>query len=96
MLDKDNFDTISIALTHYLFRNRPVENMHSDGKLSQEDMKTLNKFMVNRIYGLLKTLDKGEWLKLELLLNFYSLFGKDWDKPVPDTDEIDTIYSNKF
>lgn len=49
LLDKGNFDTISIALTHYLFRNGPVENMHSDGKLSQEDMKTLNKFMVKSI-----------------------------------------------
>lgn len=96
LLSKDNIDSISIALTHYLFRNGPVEDMHSDGKLSQEDMKTLNKFMVNRIAGLLKTLDKGEWLKLELLLNFYSLFGKDWDKPVPDTTEIDMMYSNKF
>ena len=96
LLNRDNFDTISIALTHYLFRNGPVEDMHSDGKLSQEDMKTLNKFMVNRISGLLNTLNSGEWLKLELLLNFYSLFGKNWDKPVPDTDEIDTIYSNKF
>ena len=96
ILDKNNFDTISIALTHYLFRNGPIEDMHSDGKLSQEDMKILNKFMVNRISGLLETLNNGEWLKLELLLNFYSLFGKDWDKPVPDTDEIDTIYLNKF
>lgn len=96
LLDADNFDTISIALTHYLFRNGPVEDMHSNGKLSQEDMKILNKFIVNRIAGLLKTLDKGEWLKLELLLNFYGLFGKDWDKPIPDTNEIDMIYSNKF
>ena len=70
--------------------------MHSDGKLSQEDMKTLNKFMVNRISGLLNTIDKGEWLKLELLLNFYALYGRNWDKPVPDTDEIEMIYSNKF
>lgn len=93
LLDKDNFDTISIALTHYLFRNGPVEDMHSAGKLSQEDMKTLNKFMVNRISGLLKTLDEGEWLKLELLLNFYRIFGRNWDKPVPDTDEIDIIYT---
>lgn len=96
LLNKDNYDTISIALTHYLFRNGPVEDMHSDGKLSQEDMKKLNKFMVNRISGLLKTIDKGEWLKLELLLNFYSLFGKDWDKTVPDTDEIDMLYSKKI
>ena len=96
LLNKENFDTISIALTHYLFRNGPVEDMHSDGKLSQEDMKTLNKFMVNRISGLLNTIDKGEWLKLELLLNFYALYGRNWDKPVPDTDEIEMIYSNKF
>ncbi len=96
LLKEDNIDIISIALTHYLFRNGPIEDMHSDGKLSQEDMKILNKFMVNRIAGLLKTINNGEWLKLELLLNCYSLFGKDWDKPIPDTDEIDTIFSSEF
>lgn len=89
----DNIDIISIALTHYLFRNGPVEDMHSNGQLSQEDMKTLNKFMVNRIAGILETMNKGEWMKLELLLNFYKLFGGEWDKPVPDTDEIDMLYS---
>lgn len=89
-------DVLPIALTHYLFRNGPVEDMHSAGKLSQSDMKTLNKYMVDRIAGLLETIDNGEWLKLELLFNFYSLFGKDWDKPNPDTDEIDALFSNKF
>ncbi|MCI8363324.1 MAG: hypothetical protein HFJ41_09610, partial [Clostridia bacterium] len=28
LLNKDNIDTISVALTHYLFRNGPVEDMH--------------------------------------------------------------------
>ncbi len=96
MLQEDNIDTISIALTHYLFRNGPVEDMHSDGELSQEDMKTLNKFMVNRIAGLLTTMNKEEWLKLELLLNFYRLFGGNLDKPVADTDEIDMLFSKEF
>ena len=96
LLQEEKIDTISIALTHYLFRNGPVEDMHGEGKLSQNDMKTLNKFMVNRIAGLLKTLNKGEWLKLELLLNFYGLYGTEWDKPIPDTDEIDFFYSKKF
>lgn len=93
LLNKDNIDTVSIALTHYLFRNGPVEDIHSKGKLSQEDMKTLNMFMVNRIAGLLETINKGEWLKLELLFNYYSMFfGKSWDKPNPDIDEIDLEY----
>ncbi len=96
LLNEKNIDTISIALTHYLFRNGPVEDMHSDGKLSQNDMKKLNKFMVNRIAGLLQTINKGEWLKLELLLNIYSLYGKDWDKPIPDTDELNAIFLNKY
>ena len=96
LLSDRSKDILPIALTHYLFSNGPVEDMHADGKLSQNDMKILNKFMVNRIAGLLETIDKGEWLKLELLFNFYSLFGKDWDKPVPDTDEIDALFSNKF
>lgn len=96
LFDKNNIDSISIALTHYFFRNGPVEDMHSAGKLSQEDMKTLNKFMVDRIAGILETMQNGEWLKLELLLNFYSLYGQEWDKATPDTDEINDIYLNRF
>ena len=72
LLDENNIDIISIALAHYLFRNGPIEDMHSNGKLSQNDMKILNKFMVNRFAGLLQTIDKGEWLKLELLLTSYN------------------------
>lgn len=74
LLNKNNIDTISIALTHYFFRNGPVEDMHSEGKLSQEDMKTLNKFMVNRIAGLLQIINKEEWLKIELLLDYYNTY----------------------
>lgn len=76
LLDEKNIDIISIALTRYLFRNGPVEDMHRDGKLSQNDMKTLNKFMVNRFAGLLQTVDKGEWIKLELLLNYYNKYSR--------------------
>ena len=74
LLNEKNIDSIAIGLTHYLFRNGPVENMHSEGKLSQDDMKTLNKFMVNRIVGLLQTINNGEWLKLELLLDYYTTY----------------------
>lgn len=96
LLKKENFDNISIALTQYLFRSGPIENMQHSGKLSQEDMKILNKFMVNRIAGLLETINNGEWLKVDLLLEKYSKFGKSWDKPVADVDTINTIYNNSF
>lgn len=92
LLNENNIDKISIALAHYIFRNGPVEDMHSKGKLSQKDMKILNKFIVNRIAGLLKTINDEDWLKLELLLNYYSIFGNHWDKPIADTKEIDFSY----
>jgi len=92
LLSEKNIATISIALTHYLFRKGPVEDMHSEGKLSQKDMKTLNKYMVNRIAGLLEAIYAEDWLKLELILNAYSMYGTDWDKPIPDKDEIEKTY----
>ena len=93
LLDKNNINTISIALTHYLFRNGVVEDMHAAGKLSQDDMKALNKYMVNKIAGILETISNGEWLKLELLLNYYQQrYGKNWDTPISDTEEIELEY----
>ncbi len=60
-------------------------------------MKTLNKFMVNRISGLLKTINDGDWLTLESLFNYYKRFGIDWDKPIPDTEEMNYFsYRNKI
>lgn len=94
LFKEENFDKIAKALTHYLFRNGPVENMHANHQLSQEDMKTLNKYMVNRIAGLLKLAYKGEWLKIELMLDFLKFYGTDWDKAEYDTKEIDLIFES--
>ncbi len=90
----ENIDGLAKALTHYIFRNGPVEDMHSDGKLSQEDMKTLNQFMVNRIAGVLLYISEGKWTQLELLYSHLSRFyGADWDKAEPDTEEIETFWN---
>ena len=92
LLKKENIENISIALTHYIFRNGPVENMHSAGKLTEEDMKILNKYMVNHIAGLLKMVYDNDWLLLEMLLEAYKYYGKDWDKVEFDTSEVDKLY----
>ena len=31
-----------------------------------------------------------------LIIKFFALYGRNLDKPIPDTDEIEIIYSNKF
>ena len=58
------------------------------GQLSQQDMKTLNKYMVNRIAGLLAAAMDGSWLQLEQLFSYYRFFGGDWDAAEPDMGEM--------
>lgn len=53
LLKRENIDPISKAITHFIFRNGPVEDIHANNQLSEKDMKMLNKYMVNRIAGLL-------------------------------------------
>ena len=93
---EENIDYISKALTHYIFRNGPVEDMHANHQFSQEDMKTLNKYMVNKLAGLLKMIYDGEWMKIELLLNFFKRYGHDWDKAEIDISDFELIFKNEL
>ncbi len=90
LLRRENIDAISKAITHFIFRNGPVEDMHANNQLSEKDMKTLNKYMVNRIAGLLTAIADGKWLQIEILLSHYMSFGTEWDKAEPDMKEIDS------
>jgi len=95
LIKEENIDMISKAITHYIFRNGPVEDIHAEGKLTQEDMKTLNKFMVNRIAGLLKIALDGHWSKLELMTELLKYYGTEWDKAEYDTKEIDECFKHE-
>ena len=88
-LVETDIEVLSKALTHYLFRNGPVEDMHANGQLSQNDMKTLNQFMVNRIAGLIYKMNHGNWLQIELLLGYLKLYGANWDPVVPETSAFE-------
>jgi len=87
--DKGTIDKLSKALTVYAFRNGPVEDMHSNGQLSEDDMKTLNKFMVNRFAGLLTMISQDEWPKILQLMGLFASGLSEWDEAVPDTAEFD-------
>lgn len=94
LLKRENIDVISKAITHFAFRNGPIEDMHANNQLSENDMKTLNKYMVNRIAGLLSAIADNNWLQLELLLSYYRFFGIEWDKAEPDLEEINSVLKN--
>ena len=63
---------LSKAITQFAFRSGPVENMHARNKLTQKNMKALNKYMVNRIAGLLTTIFNGDIANVLKVLTFYA------------------------
>lgn len=96
LLKAENIDGIAKALTHYAFRNGPVEDMHADGKLSQSDMKILNKYMVNRLAGILVAIFEERWVLLELLYANFQQYGTDWDKAEPDMRDLNLIWQQRL
>lgn len=80
---KDNINDASRALAHMIFRNGLVEELHLEGKLSQEDMKRLNKDVQNRIAGLLEAYKCKEYKQLLMLYTASKLCGSNWDKCEP-------------
>lgn len=88
-IDFETIDMLSKAITQFAFRSGPIEEMHSiDKKLTQKDMKTLNKFMANRIAGLLTTISKGDISNVLKVLTFYASLSSDWDTCKPDIEEF--------
>ena len=71
-LDFETIDMLSKAITQFAFRSGPVEELHANNQLSQKDMKALNKFMVNRIAGLLTVSSKGDIANVLKVLTFYA------------------------
>lgn len=62
------YDRFAKAVTHFVFRNGPIEDMHAEGKLSQNDMKTLNKFLYNRLGHVFKLIEQED------IVNLYRLY----------------------
>ena len=86
-LTKENINKISKALTHFAFRNGPIEDMHADPEknITDDDMMKLNKYMVNRMAYVFTLIIEEKWGELNFLVEQMDLmFGEEWDSAVPD------------
>lgn len=87
ILKRENISMISKAITHFAFRNGPVEDMHAhpNNQLSESDMKILNKFMVNRLAYVFTLIYEERWIEFDFLVrNIDFMYGHDWDEAEPD------------
>lgn len=97
LLTIGNIDKISKAITHFAFRNGPIEGMHANNQLSDMDMKKLNKFMVNRIAYIFQLIIEEKWFELEYLINITDRFyGHNWEKSIPDDGGIHKVLMMKL
>jgi hypothetical protein len=89
ILTEETIDLLSKAVTEYAFRSGPIEDMHAKNQLSQKDMMELNKYMVNKIAGLLTITSKGEWERILKVMSFYASLASGWDKAEPDIEDFE-------
>lgn len=68
--DLDIIYKFLVVIIYYVYRNGLVEDMYVDGKLFENDMKELNKFIVNRlVYVFILILDKNKFSRIEVYCN---------------------------
>ncbi|MFF2484609.1 hypothetical protein [Paenibacillus sp. NPDC058071] len=94
LLVEGNVTMIAKAITHFAFRNGPVEDMHAhpNNQLSEIDMETLNKFMVNRIAYIFKLIIEERWIELDFMIrNTDRWYGHGWDEAIPDDGDTRKI-----
>ena len=82
-MDERTLQALSKVLTHLVFRNGTVENLHAEGAcLDDETMKQLNIDINNRIYTVLDIWFNGkenEVERLKYILNFLAkYYGQSW------------------
>ncbi|MFB6468851.1 hypothetical protein ACE38V_19015 [Cytobacillus sp. Hz8] len=99
MLTDDNITKIAKAITHFIFRNGPIEDMHADvnKNITDKDMKILNKYMVNRLAYIIILIKENRWFELNFLVNqFDFLFGQNWDNAKPDDGGMGKLLEEKL
>lgn len=62
----------------YAFRNGPIENIHASGRISDEEMEKINRYMVNRLGEIFFLLSTGRGKDLDALLLFPEICSSDW------------------
>lgn len=98
-LTSENITKISKAVTHFAFRNGPIEDMHADvtKNITDEDMTKLNKYMVNRVAYIFTLILEDRWMELNFLVeNMNLMFGHHWDEAVQDDGGMRELFEKEI
>ena len=90
-------EKLAKSLVHFVFRNGVIEDMHADKtkNITDEDMKVLNKYMMDRMYYFIELLREDKWLEIEYLKAIFEIYGSDWDAPERIDEETLLVISKE-
>ncbi|GAB6170494.1 hypothetical protein JCM1393_29540 [Clostridium carnis] len=97
-IPKEHIERITKASTYFIFRNGPVKELYDDGKISDDEIKRMQRYMQNHLaylYNIL--LEEGDLKKFDLIINTMSKFYvNDEEKIVLEDDGFNTFYNQLF
>jgi len=79
MTETETRKLIARILTVHGYRNSPIEDIHASGRITDEEMKHLNKTILNQIYTLLMLIENGKLFNSWWFTN--DSWWREWDEP---------------
>ena len=81
------------GLVALAFRNGPIEDIHAESRITQDEMRTLMKFAVDRVYWFIMQIQNeddcgDDSCVIEQLLLQADLYCRQWDEPSPYTPKL--------
>ncbi|MGG5461639.1 hypothetical protein [Clostridium sp. B9] len=97
-ITKEHIARIAKGSAYFIFKNGPVNKLHKENKISDEDMKNMQEYLQNHLAYLYEVLlEEGNLKKYELIMNTMHQFYVNDDTEVTLEDEnFDALYDQLF
>jgi hypothetical protein len=91
-MKKADVKRLALIMAVNCVRNTVIEDYHSQGKLTQEEMKTFNKEVANKLYTFLEYLFNKPPADQQAFLSAMSImYPTNWDQPKLDTEFVQAV-----
>lgn len=97
-IPKEYIANIAKASTYFAFKNGPIKELIKDNKISEEDMKIIQKYMDDHLaYLYTVLLEENNLKKFDLIINTMNKFYVNDNEEVGINDDgFDKFYDNLF
>ncbi|MBN2641372.1 MAG: hypothetical protein JXR78_06955 [Victivallales bacterium] len=91
-MDEEEAKSFALAVAAYCVRTTVIEKYHSEGKLTDEEMKTFNIEVTNRLFTFFKLFYSESMEEKEALVRVLSkYYPHNWNTPEPDKNFMNSI-----